>query len=225
MEMKKFLLNIILTLIFASCSNSPEMETGEIKTLQLLKQAFNKSNNAEIFVDARDLLSREQVDRFNTPVLFVELASGQNGTLTPYPGRGIGQTWLGADGATVTTDQGILKATRGMGDDIMGSISDMPKWSKINSNTLYYRRTISYLSGNNKITEIALECSINKENKREFLRIWNVEFQVNKFHEVCYEDDFHIKNTYYVDEQNIVRQSSQYHSKTLGYIKTERLDR
>ena len=91
MEMKKFLLNIILTLIFASCSNSPEMETGEIKTLQLLKQAFNKSNNAEIFVDARDLLSREQVDRFNTPVLFVELASGQNGTLTPYPGRGIGQ--------------------------------------------------------------------------------------------------------------------------------------
>ena len=37
------------------------------------------------FIDARNLINREQIDAANTPVLFVELASGQNGTLTPYP--------------------------------------------------------------------------------------------------------------------------------------------
>ena len=37
---------------------------------------------------------------------------GQNGTLTPYPGKGIGQTWLGADGATITMEQGVLKASK-----------------------------------------------------------------------------------------------------------------
>ena len=88
------------------------------------------------FIDARYLLSREQVDAAKTPVLFVELASGQNGTLTPYPGQGFGQTWLGADGATITLERGILKASRGMGDDLMGSSVSIPPWSKI------YKKTI-----------------------------------------------------------------------------------
>ena len=114
-----------------SCSNSADMKTGEIKNLQLLKQAFENRSDSKIFIQSRDLLSREQIDAAKTPVLFVELASGQNGTLTPYPGQGIGQTWLGADGATVTLQRGVLKASRGMGDDLMGSFM-MPPWSKIN---------------------------------------------------------------------------------------------
>ena len=99
------------------------METGEIRTLQLLKKAFDSSNKPKRFMDARNLINREQIDAANMPVLFVELESGQNGTLTPYPGQGVGQTWLGADGATVTLNRGVLKASRGMGDDLMGSTS------------------------------------------------------------------------------------------------------
>ena len=64
------------------------METGEIRTLQLLKMAFEQSNNSKLFIDARTLLSRDQIDAANTPILFVELESGQNGTLTQYPGQG-----------------------------------------------------------------------------------------------------------------------------------------
>ena len=30
-----------------------------------------------------------------------------------YPGQGVGQTWLGADGATITLEQGILTASEG----------------------------------------------------------------------------------------------------------------
>ena len=101
----------------------------------LLKKAFDSSNKPKQFIDARNLINREQIDAANIPVLFVELASGQNGTLTPYPGQGVGQTWLGADGATITLERGVLKASRGMGDDLMGSSSSMPPWSKINKKT------------------------------------------------------------------------------------------
>ena len=41
-------------------------------------------------------------------ILFVELASGKTG-LDPLSGQGVGQTWLGADGATVTLDRGVRK--------------------------------------------------------------------------------------------------------------------
>jgi hypothetical protein len=201
------------------------METGIIKTFQLLKSTINQSNASKTFLDARNLLSREQIDVANTPVLFVELGSGQNGTLIPYPGRGIGQTWLGADGATITLERGVLKASRGMGDDLMGSYSSMPLWSKIENSSGPYTRKISHLSGNNKLKTRSLQCEVQKNNKRELLKIWDVQFRVIKYTENCNHNSTVITNTFYVDEKEIVRKSFQYHSETIGYIITERLDR
>lgn len=225
MEMKTFLISLIIISTLASCANTPEIETGEIRTLQLLKQAFEKSNKPKHFVDAKTLLSRKQIDEAKTPVLFVELVSGQNGTLTPYPGQGIGQTWLGADGATLTTNQGVLKATRGMGDDLMGSFSEMPIWSKIEYDTKIYSREITHLTGNNKTHTRIFDCKINKKRKKDLIEVWGLVFSVTKFRENCNYDGFEIKNVYYVDNQNIVRKSFQYHSDTIGYITTERIDR
>jgi len=201
------------------------METGEIRTLQLLKQTFDKSKKSKRFVDARNLLTREQIDAAKMPVLFVELASGQNGTLTPYPGQGIGQTWLGIDGATITMEQGVLKASRGMGDDLMGSSSSMPQWSKIKHNTKAYSRETRHINGDNKIFTNFFDCNIQKTKTNEIIKIWKVEFRVAKFEETCSHQGLEIKNTYYIDNREIVRRSQQYHGSTIGYIFTERLDR
>ena len=112
-------------------------------------------------------MTRNQIDQAGTPVLYIELKSGQNGTLIPYPGQGVGQTWLGADGATVTLNQGVLKASRGMGDDIMGSSSSMPQWTKIRDKTQPYVRKISYITGNNQIIEHIFECFAQRNPKTD----------------------------------------------------------
>ena len=223
--MIKFLSSLILIFILASCSNSPDMETGEIQTLKLLKKAYNSSNKPNRFIDARNLINREQIDALDIPILFVELASGQNGTLTPYPGQGVGQTWLGADGATITTEKGILKASRGMGDDLMGSSSSMPPWSKINKKTEPYSRELAHISGNNKILKRILSCNIEKTSSEEQIEIWGINFEVANFEEQCFNSSLKFKNTYQVDARGIVRRSLQYHSDTLGYITIERVDR
>ena len=223
--MNKFLAGLSFILILASCSNAPETETGEIRTLQLLKKAFDQSNKPRGYIDARNLINREQIDAANIPVLFVELASGQNGTLTPYPGQGVGQTWLGADGATVTLEKGILKASRGMGDDLMRSSSSMPNWSKINKKTDTYTRELAHISGNNKISKRVFTCDVEKTNSQEQIEIWDMNIKVAKLEENCSDSSFTFKNIYHVDTQGIVRKSSQYHSDTIGYILTERLDR
>ena len=160
------------------------------------------------------------------PVLFVELASGQNGTLTPYPGQGDGQTWLGADGATITLERGILKASRGMGDDLMGSSSSMPTWSNINKKTVFYSRELNHITGNNRISKRIFNCNIEKTSSGDLIKIWDVNFKVDKFEENCSTAGLTFKNTYQVDDQEgIVRRSTQYHSETLGSILIERLDR
>lgn len=223
--MNKFLACLAAVIILASCSNTSDMETGEIRTLQLLKNAFDRSNNPKTFIDAKNLINREQIDATNIPVLFVELASGQNGTLTPYPGQGVGQTWLGADGATVTLDRGVLKASRGMGDDLMGSFSAMPTWSKINKDSKNYSRELNYITGNNKISKRVFRCNIEKTSRTELIKIWDINFKVIEFEENCSDGSLTFKNIYLVDTQGIVRSSTQYHSETLGSILIERLDR
>ena len=223
--MKRFLLTSIFISILVSCSNTPELETGEIKTIAILGQAFQQLNKQTQFVDSRSLLTRKQIDEAKVPVLFVELPSGQNGTLTPYPGKGIGQTWLGADGATITLDRGFLKASRGMGDDLMGSISSIPPWSKINKKSRTYSRELAHITGNNKIKKRVFNCNIEKTNSKELIKIWDINFKVVKFEESCFDSSFTFKNIFYVDTQGIIRKSLQYHSNTLGSIIIERLDR
>ena len=223
--MNKYLTLCALISVVCSCSNTPELETGEIKTLQMLKDAFSQSKNSNVFIDAKNLLSREQIDAASIPVLFVELESGQNGTLTPYPGQGDGEIWLGADGATITLDQGILKASRGMGVDVMGASSSMAPWVKLKNDRITYIREVKYITGNNKTVTHSLKCKIKKNDQQEMLKIWDVEFRVIKYDEDCDHNGTAIKNTYYLDDKEIVRRSFQYHSKALGYIVTERLDR
>lgn len=223
--MKKCLLSLILIFIVASCSNTPELETGEIKIFSIFEQAVQDSNQPQQFIDARLLLNRKQIDKAKVPVLFVELPSGQNGTLTPYPGRGVGQTWLGADGATLTLQMGVLKASRGMGDDLMGSTSSMPVWSKIKNKKQNYSRSLNFVTGNNKISKRVFSCFIQKTNKNELIEIWGVKFKVARFEENCQNKGLTFNNSYYVDTQGIVRRSFQYHSDTIGYIFMERLDR
>lgn len=223
MEVIRTFIFITSFFIISACSNSHELETGEIKTLQFLSAALNEKNKSQSFPDARLLLNREQINSLDIPILFVELETGQNGTLTQYPGQGIGQTWLGADGATITLEQGIIKATRGLGDDIMAGKSFMPSWTDLNLTSRYIRK-LSYLSGNNSLITKEFSCQIKKKSNKKTITIWEIQFTVKEFEEICKWKNKLIKNVYYVDEHEIVRKSWQYHSDTLGYLVIERLD-
>ena len=71
--MKQVFVKLALILALGSCSNTPDLESEEVKSLQLLKTAINQSNKPKIFIDSRQLLSREQIDAAKMPILFVEL--------------------------------------------------------------------------------------------------------------------------------------------------------
>ena len=150
------------------------------------------------------------------------MKNGQNGTLTLYPGEGIGETWLGADGATITLQSGIIKATRGMRGDVMGSVSSMPSWSDI-TDTSEYSRQISYLGGDNHTYSKIFACVMKKNLKKTTIIIFNVHFDVHKYSESCIRKTEKLENTYFVDSNKIVRRSKQFHGPALGVL-IERLE-
>ena len=76
-----------------------------------------------------------------------------------------------------------------------------------------------------KLFQKNFRCSINYTTEKENLEIWNVNFTVKRYEEICNHFDLKIKNIYYLDDQERVRSSYQYHSETIGYLKIERIDR
>ena len=172
----------------------------------------------------KKIVTRKKIDKAQIPVLYIQLESGQNGTLTLYPGQGDGETWLGADGSTVTLDQGILKATRGMKMDLMGSNTSMPVWKNLNGFSTYNRQVV-YLGGNNQLHAKSFSCEIKTEGVKTFIRNLGVSFKTQLYNETCFNNEEIVNNIYFVDKKHIVRKSVQYHSPALGYLTIERLDR
>ena len=207
-----------------SCSNNSDLETGEIKAIKILREALIARQTSTMMLDTRKIITRKKIDDAKIPVLFVELENGQNGTLTLYPGKGVGETWLGADGATITLENGIIKATRGMRRDVMGSQSSMPPWAEIKSSSEYIRQ-IFYLGGNNKIQSDIFSCILKTTKKRSNIIIFDLPFDTEKFIETCTSDTETLKNSYFIDRKKIVRKSVQYHGPALGYLTIERVDR
>ena len=85
--MRFILGKILLLLILCSCSNTPELETGEIKTFQLLQNAFENIDDKKIFIDSRKLLSRKQIDAAKIPILFVEWSRSKMARSLHIPGK------------------------------------------------------------------------------------------------------------------------------------------
>ena len=216
--------SLLMLLVVSGCNNSTTFESDHITTVKLISKALENDSNGKIYTDARKIVTRKMIDEANTPLLFVELPSGQNGTLWKYPGKGVGLTWIGVDGATITFEKGILIASRGMGDDVMNGHTEMPSWKSINK-LKNYERSLSYLHDDNKIFTRKLNCSMKKEKTSVILTIFEVEFITDKYLETCTDIFGKINNIYFLDRKMILRKSEQYHSETIGYIITERLER
>lgn len=222
--MRQTFIIILLFSTLVSCSNSSDFETGGIKAVKTLREALIARYTSTTLLDTRKIITRKKIDDARIPVLFVQLENGQNGTLTLYPGEGVGQTWLGADGATITLENGIIKATRGMRRDLMGSKSSMPPWSETKIAS-HYSRQIFYLGGDNQIQSKIFSCTLKKANKRSTITIFDVPFETQEFIETCINNTEKLKNTYFIDQKKIVRKSVQYHGPALGYLTIERVDR
>ena len=215
---------LLSLIILTACSNSSDFETGEIKAIKNLRDALLASKTPTKILDTRQIITRKKIDDAKIAVLFIELENGQNGTLTRYPGQGVGETWLGADGATVTLKRGVIKATRGMRGDVMGSTSSMPSWTNV-KDTSEYSRQISYLGGDNQTYSMSFTCFMKKHIGKKSILVFDIPFDVNKYIESCISNREKIENTYFVDSKNIVRRSIQYHGPALGYLLIERLER
>ena len=206
-----------------ACTNSADFKKGEIEIFSTLKDVISTEKKPQKFIDARKLVTREKIDASGLEILFVELESGKNGTSIKYPGRNMGEVWLGVDGATITLKNGFLIATRGLGDDLMSSAGAYPSLHLIAKTTTYIK-TQTWLAADNKMLTKEFSCTVSVESKQRDILVFDKAFLVRRAVETCDDGTFKTENEYYFDVNGLVRRSNQYLSPTLGSLLIERLD-
>ena len=171
--------------------------------------------------DAPTALTREQIEAQPVELLRVSFIDfGVTSVLVQSGGSAGMVTWLGADRRSVTFKDGLLVATRGLGDDLMGSDIDAAIASLNGGGN--HLRTLDFLNGLNQIERIQFTCTTTKEGT-ETLTIFEKTYQTDVLEEVCDSEIGGFKNAYWRDGNGVIWQSRQFISVGGGYLGYQRL--
>lgn len=227
MEMKlraRICLGFIL-LLLAACSSKTE-PSQEFLLVEQLKSIFNKSE-VDGQVNPRKVITRSMIDESNIPLILIEILDGdQIATLSAFPGSTLNKVWLSADGRTVTTQNGMLIATRGMNYDLMGADVGAAGYSleKTIAGNIepQHRRLYKYLIADNQEKIIEYSCVFSKESQ-ETIFIFEKPYKTLRVSEACESDSLQFNNTYWVEKNGMIRKSQQWHGQNIGLILIERV--
>lgn len=220
--MKRLILLIFSLLLFIGCDNEIEFTSPEIK---VLRQVSNVLKVADTNTKQRKkkIITRESVNRASNPILFFEKSDGLTGTLALFPGQNLEETWYSSDGVTISLFNGELIATRGLGNDVMNTIIPRSTFYDERLSSTYLK-TINFLTSDNKIQNISLNCTMSRSNDVKSIEIYEIIHQISKFIELCSNEEYSIENKLWQDLEGNTLKSVQWHSKTHGYISFTRLN-
>ena len=214
-----------ILLLLGACSSNTASSKNEF-LLEQFNLIFNKKEIGEQ-VNPRNIITRSMIDKSNIPLILIEILNrDQTATMSAFPGSTLNDVWLGTDGSTVTTKDGLLFATRGMSHDLMGANAGAARSGL--ENTLRgqklpdHQRRYKYLSEDNKDNIIEFSCFFSKEGQETIL-IFEKPYETTHVTEICENDKFRFQNEYWVEKTNIIRKSRQWHGYNIGLILIERL--
>ncbi|WP_432448655.1 YjbF family lipoprotein [Aliiroseovarius marinus] len=141
-------------------------------------------------------------------------------SLTPSGKNGPVTTWQSGDRVSLSFLQGVLVATRGLGDDLMAQdAGPLPKLLSQGQGGTYQRQT-RHLSGENQIRGTTLTCSLEPGNPERIL-LANGTTDARRFVENCHAGTLRITNLYWRDTRGSLVKSYQWISEGAGYATIE----
>lgn len=129
------------------------------------------------------------------------------------------ETWIGSANLSVTTENGIVVATRGMPRDLMGA-ETAQTWAAIRAGGGTAERRHDFLDNLDQISERLLQCSIASMGPDPFER-GEVTQNTTRFEEKCVSDQLQFTNVYWVNQQGQVVRSLQAVSPDAGYLQID----
>lgn len=209
----------------ASCGNTPEIESRNIIPFMVKQMSGARAQTTQ---DPRTVLTPTVIASVDQPYLLAEILERQvSATLIIFNQSRDTQDWRSLDGISLVFDDGVLVATRGLGEDLF--IADtLPDGYLLHPASQSYTRDYRYLDGENREVTAIYNCKI-VGNKLETVDLISRTISTRKLSETCVPNDPDIaslSNTYWVDPSDgFIWQSRQFISGSVGYVMLSRLVR
>jgi hypothetical protein len=145
------------------------------------------------------------LDRWDTNV-----QSGDNGNRT---------TWVDSSGVSITFENGIVVATRGLVRDLMAAdVSEVP--AAIRSGGGEARRRHEFLTNMDRISTELLQCRIVSQGPETIERL-KTKRNTTRFEEKCSGEGLQFTNVYWINGAGAVIRSLQAISPQAGYLQID----
>ena len=216
--MGKMALGAALMLATVACGplNENNISTGALKAVQA-KFGGTPATPAP----TPPVLTRAQVDA--NPDGFMVL-NAYNGTLVAAlaaaGSNGNRITWISADGLSVTTQNGVMVATRGFPRDLMAADVDATMRALIAGGGTA-TRVHETLSGTDQLVTQTFACTLASQG-RETVGIMGRQIGTEVFGETCRSDRLSFTNRYWISDDGRMVRSLQAIAPESGYIQLDR---
>ena len=166
-------------------------------------------------------ITRAMVDQLPGDILVVEAYEGTTRVLMVPAASNLNRvTWLSEDNVSITTENGLVIATRGFPRDLMAADVLESRRAILQGGGTEVRthETLSDLDG---ISTELLQCRIAPE-AAEIISVVERPVQTLRFAEACDGETYDFTNTYWVDLSGTIIRSRQFVSPETGFLLLER---
>ncbi len=205
---------LCLALALSACSSDKQLEQSVgASVFQNLKGSISQRKAAPLTTQIlRARLTPESHAQIGLPALIVELPKRKLAAVVFENERnGAFTNWQALDGVGLTTRDGILVSTRGLGFDLMSTNTEGARASIIGRAKTDATRQQRYLDGEGQTVLIALKCSYSESaNGSQSLVV-----------EKCSGAGVPIQNKYWLNTRRDITKSVQWVSQRNGYMLLE----
>lgn len=202
----------------AACSTRDDTPAA-VSVGDLLRERMQAMGAPE--APAFKMPSRATLESAGTSILYAAVpAAGAEAILTPVAQNAGTVTWVTADEITLTTRNGLIVATRGLGDDLMSA--DVSAVFPALEDGGPSRRVHYRLDGDNHTRAIRFFCDVEGEGE-EVVEIAERRVPAIRIAETCRGAGERFVNRYWVSREGRIVQSRQWLTPGIGAVTTRRL--
>ena len=179
----------------------------------------------EPIADPRTFLTRAQLDQTDDPLMLGIIASNDAFfSLNPLATNGEVTTWRAPDDITFSFRNGVLVATRGLGQDMMTADMEATLNALRRPPAGLYQRFQGTLDGQSSIDYRAFQCRVTVRAS-EAVTIIERTVATTRTEETCISPGVEVTNIYWRGADGVMWKSRQWVGSDIGYLETERLVR
>ena len=167
--------------------------------------------------DPASQLTREAIDQIEVPLILAVLETRDvSGALVQIGDNGGDETWASSYQVAVILRDGVLRGTRGFGEDMMSA--DVPSLRQLRTDGSATRRSYYHLDGNDQTRTDEFACRVQYSGA-ESLEVVGRTFATRRYAEVCRNDREQFTNEYWFKNSGKIVQSRQWVSPSVGFLR------